>query len=125
MKYSLTDREYPNIVDLSDESTLALTAACSAIITDYSSVIYDACLLNVPCVFYCPDYKNYERGFYLDFPDGLPGEMITDSALLLSAIRNSVASPNKEKVDRFKAEQLAACDGHSAERAAKLIKEWL
>ncbi len=125
MKYRLTDKDYPNIIDLSDESTLELTSICSAIITDYSSVIYDACLLDVPCVFYCPDYKNYERGFYLAFPDDLPGEMVTESDKLLEAIRNIVASPDREKAKRFKLQQLSACDGHSAERVAKIIKDWL
>ena len=125
MKYTLTDKEYPNIIDLSDESTLELTAASKAIITDYSSVIYDACLLDVPCVFYCPDYKNYERGFYLDFPDGLPGEMITDCSALLETIRKTADSPNTEKLNKFKVQQLSACDGHSAERIAKLIKTYI
>ena len=125
MKYSLINKEYRNIIDLSSESTLMLTAASSAIITDYSSVIYDACLMDVPCVFYCPDIEKYERGFYLDFPDGLPGEMTTQAASLLETIRKSVTSPDKEKTAKFKADQLSACDGHSAERIAKLIKEWL
>jgi len=125
MKYSLTDKEYTNIIDLSSESTLELTAASKAIITDYSSVIYDACLMDVPCVFYCPDIEKYERGFYLDFPDGLPGEMTTKAENLLKIIRESVTSPDKEKTAKFKTNQLSACDGHSAERIAKLIKEWL
>ncbi len=125
MKYSLIDKEYSNIIDLSSESTLMLTAASHAVITDYSSVIYDACLMDVPCVFYCPDIKKYERGFYLDFPDGLPGEMTTKAESLLDVIRSAVSSPDKEKTAKFKAGQLSACDGHSAERIAKLIKEWL
>ena len=125
MKYSLLNKEYKNIIDLSSESTLELTAASSAIITDYSSVIYDACLMDVPCVFYCPDIGKYERGFYLDFPDGLPGEMTTKSETLLDVIRNTVVSPDKEKTAKFKADQLSACDGHSAERIANIIKEWL
>lgn len=125
MKYQFTQKEYPNILDLSNDSTLELTAISKVIITDYSSVIYDACLLGVSCVFYCPDYKNYERGFYLNFPDDLPGEMITDAADLLTASRNAAASPDTEKVEKFKKEQLSACDGHSTERIANQIKEWL
>lgn len=125
MKYTLTDKDYSRIIDLSDESTLELTAASSAIITDYSSVIYDACLLDVPGVFYCPDCEKYERGFYLDFPDGLPGEMLTDSALLLDAVRKTAASPDREKLKKFKAEQLSACDGKSSQRIAELIKAYL
>lgn len=125
MKYTLTEKNYPNIIDLSNESTLELTSVCSAIITDYSSVIYDACLLDVPCVFYCPDYKSYERGFYLRFPDDLPGEMTTDAEKLLEVIRNTVASPDREKAEKFKAQQLSACDGNSAQKVAELVKSWL
>ena len=125
MKYSLTSKTHTNIIDLSDESTLELTAISKAIITDYSSVIFDACLLDVPSVFYCPDYKEYERGFYLKFPDDLPGEMVTDSAALLDTIRKTATSPDKEKAEKFKAQQLSACDGHSAEKVAKIIKELL
>lgn len=89
MNYSLINKEYNNIIDLSQDSTLALTAASDVLITDYSSVIYDACLLGVPTVFYCSDYKEYDRGFYLKFPDDLPGEMVTDANGLLGAIRRT------------------------------------
>lgn len=125
MKYNLIQKDYGNIIDLSSESTLELTAASEAIITDYSSVIYDACLMDIPCVFYCPDYKKYERGFYLDFPRGLPGEMVTDPAKLLTAIRKAAAEPDKAKTEKFKADQLSACDGRSAERVAELVKNYL
>lgn len=125
MKYRLIGKEYPNIIDLSDESTLELTAVSSAIITDYSSVIFDACLLDVPCVFYCPDYKNYERGFYLNFPEDLPGELTTEADNILSTVRKAAASPDTEKAESFKAHQLSACDGHSTQRVAEIIKKWL
>ena len=125
MDYSLTDKEYPNIIDLSTESTLALTAACSVMITDYSSVIYDACLLDVPMVFYCPDIKEYERGFYLKFPDDLPGETVTKAENLLDALRRAKENPPVERIQKFRNGQMSACDGHSTERAVELIKSWL
>lgn len=125
MDYRFENGEYPNILDLSGESTLALTAASDVIITDYSSVIHDAVLLSVPAVFYCPDYKKYERGFYLDFPEGLPGEMVTDGSELLDCIRKTAENPPKEKIERFKNEQLSACDGNSTERVVELIKKWM
>lgn len=124
MDYKICDK-YDNIIDLTGESTLALTAACDVMITDYSSVIYDACLLDVPMVFYCPDYKEYERGFYLDFPDDLPGEMVTDGDMLLDAIRNAKENPPVSKIQKFRNEQMIACDGNSTERAVELIKSWL
>lgn len=124
MKYRFCE-DYLNIIDLSDESTLDLTAVSDVLITDYSSVIYDACLLDVPTVFYCPDYKEYERGFYLDFPDGLPGEMVSHSEKLLEAIRNTKENPPADRIEKFRSEQMEACDGHSTERAVELIKSWL
>ncbi len=125
MDYRFENGEYPNIVDLSNDSTLELTAASDVIITDYSSVIYDAVLLGVPAVFYCPDYKKYERGFYLDFPDGLPGEMVTNASELLDCIRKTAENPPAEKIAKFRDEQLAACDGNATERVVSLIKNWL
>lgn len=125
MDYKLADKEYPNIIDLSNDSTLALTAACSVLITDYSSVIYDACLLDVPMVFYCPDIKEYERGFYLKFPDDLPGETVTEAEKLLDALRSAKENPPVERIVKFRNGQMGACDGHSTERVVELIKSWL
>ena len=125
MNYKLCNNTFNNIYDLTDESTLELTAASDVVITDYSSVIYDACLLNVPNVFYCPDYKEYERGFYLKFPKDLPGEMITDGADLLSAVRRTKEKPPVDRIEKFRNRQLNACDGHSTERVVKIIEDWL
>ena len=125
MDYRFENGQYPNILDLSGDSTLALTSVSEVIITDYSSVIYDAVLLDVPAVFYCPDYKKYERGFYLEFPDGLPGEMITEGADLLGCIRRTAMNPPAEKILKFRKEQLSACDGKSTERVVSLIKKWM
>ena len=125
MDYRFENGEYANILDLSNDSTLELTAVSDAIITDYSSVIYDAVLLDVPTVFYCPDHKKYERGFYLDFPDGLPGEMVTKSEDLLDCIRKTAKNPPAEKIAVFRNEQLSACDGNATERVVELIKNWI
>lgn len=125
MDYPLIEKEYGNIVDLSDESTLELTAAADVMITDYSSVSHDAALLDVPMVFYCPDHAEYEREFYLKFPDDLPGEMVTLSAELLESIRRAKKDPPLDRIEKFRLGQVGACDGHSTERVAALIKSWL
>ena len=125
MKYDLINKEYNNIIDLSQDSTLALTAASEVLITDYSSVMYDATLLGVPTVFYCPDIEEYNRGFYLDFPDDLPGETVTQPEKLLETVRRAKENLPVQRIEKFKNEQMSACDGHAAERAAKLIKDWL
>lgn len=125
MNYRLCGENFANIIDLSDESTLELTAACDVLISDYSSVIYDACLLDVPMVFYCPDYKEYERGFYLKFPDDLPGETVTESKDLLAAVRQAKENPPVSRIEKFRKEQMSACDGSSTKRAVELILNWM
>ena len=125
MDYPLLKDTFNNIYDLSGESTLELTAASNVIITDYSSVIYDACLLDVPTVFYCPDVKEYERGFYLKFPEDLPGELVTEGEKLLEAVRRTKEKPPVDRIEKFRNRQLGACDGHATERVAEIIKDWM
>lgn len=125
MDYDMLGGKFEKIFDLSDESTLELAAACSVMITDYSSVSHDAVLLGKPSVFYCPDYKEYERDFYLKFPDDLPGELITDDGELLESIRRAEKDPPVDRMEKFRIGQVGACDGHSTERVAELIMSWM
>lgn len=125
MTEPLLDAKYPNLIDLTQEPTSNLLAACDVLITDYSSVFYDACLLDKPTVFYCPDLADYARGFYLRFPEDLPGPLVTDPAALLPALRETESDPPKARIAAFCRTQLAACDGHAADRAADLVREWM
>lgn len=113
------------VIDCTQESTLNLLTVCSVLITDYSSVIFDAALLHKPMVFLCPDIEQYERGFYLDYPSDLPGEAVKNPADLLPAIRRANENMPAERLEAFISEQLGACDGHSTERAVEIIKGWI
>lgn len=125
MNYDMLGGKYQRIFDLSNESTLELAAASDVMITDYSSVAHDAVLLGKPLVFYCPDYKEYERDFYLKFPDDLPGELISNDDELLDAIRRAEKDPPVDRMEKFRIGQVGACDGHSTERVAGLIMSWM
>lgn len=123
--YKLTDRDYGNIKDLTDVPTLNLVSASSVFITDYSSSVHDAVLLNKPVVFYCPDYESYERNLYIDFPGDLPGELAVSDSDLLEKIRRAPSMTESDKYLAFKRDQLGACDGRSLERLKKLIGDWM
>lgn len=43
-----------------------LLASVDVLITDYSSSMFDFSLTKRACFLYAPDYKEYDRGFYLD-----------------------------------------------------------
>lgn len=121
----LSGKTVSKIIDLSAEATSALLCSSDILITDYSSIIYDASLLDLPTIFYCPDNETYERDFYLDYPDDLPGEIVTDGEKLLDMCRKTLSSPDTEKIKAFRNDQMGACDGNSSERIADVIRGWL
>jgi CDP-glycerol glycerophosphotransferase len=63
---------YPDIADL--------YLAADALVTDYSSVMFDFALTDKPQVLLVPDleqYRDVERGFYFEIEDGPPGPMVS------------------------------------------------
>ncbi|MGI6265107.1 MAG: CDP-glycerol glycerophosphotransferase family protein, partial [Acutalibacteraceae bacterium] len=126
MKYDLLGGDkFSNIVNMPGENTSRLMIVCDVMITDYSSVIFEAALLNKPTVFYCPDFTSYERDFYLRFPEDLYGELTTDQAGLLAAVRAALDTPRADRLEEFKQTYMGACDGHSTQRVVELIRQKL
>ncbi|MBQ8503265.1 MAG: CDP-glycerol glycerophosphotransferase family protein [Clostridia bacterium] len=116
---------YSRVKDYTSDPTPELLAVADVVITDYSSIIFDASLMNKSMVFYCPDYGNYERDFYLDYDKDLPGEIVCDSESLLSALRRADEVSSREVIAKFREKEMGACDGHSTERVVNLIEEYL
>ncbi len=115
---------FSRVRDLTAEPTSKLLTVADVVVTDYSSIIFDASLLGLPMVFYCPDYDSYERSFYLDYESELPGAVVKKQDGLLSAIRSSLENDNnKEAVEKFCKKEMGACDGHSTERVIEIIKK--
>ena len=75
-------------------STQDLLCVADLFITDYSSVLYEAAVLGVPCYFLTPDLDEYlaSRDFYLDFRHDLPGPIVRDIPALAQAIAHSPAT---------------------------------
>lgn len=118
-------KAFRHIVDATDEPTSLLLTAASLVVTDYSSVIFDAILCGVPLVFYCPDFDTYERDFYLSYPRDLPGPTVPHAKELPDIMREVCLHPPLEELAAFRSAQLGACDGHASERAAQLIRSYL
>lgn len=69
------------------------------LITDYSSAMFDYCLLKRPVFFYCYDlerYKDVLRGFYFDFEHSAPGPISKTTRELIEDI---ITEFGKEKID--------------------------
>ncbi|MGN0468208.1 MAG: CDP-glycerol glycerophosphotransferase family protein [Acutalibacteraceae bacterium] len=120
------DAFYSRVKDYTFEPTPVLLSVADVVITDYSSIIFDASLLDMPMVFYCPDYDNYERDFYLDYEHDLPGEIVYNYDELLSKIRSAHDDKDQsKKMEIFKEKEVGACDGKSTERVVNLIMGYL
>ncbi|WP_283135618.1 CDP-glycerol glycerophosphotransferase family protein [Rhizohabitans arisaemae] len=80
---------YPDIGDL--------LLVADALVTDYSSVMFDFASTDRPMVFFTYDFERYrtgKRGFYFDFEAEAPGPLTSTSDELLAALRNCLDSPD-------------------------------
>ncbi len=116
---------YSRVKDYTFESTSELLAVADVIISDYSSVVFDASLMDKPTVFYCPDLEEYKDDTYLDYDRDLPGEKITAAEDILPAVRRADEASSAEVRAVFNEKQMGACDGKSTERILSMIKNYL
>lgn len=115
-----------NILDLSEHSELNdLLFVTDLLVTDYSSVIFEAALLDIPMLFYVYDLEDYiaTRGFYCEFDYFVPGKMVRSFGQLAEAVR--MQDFEIEKIGEFKTKFFDDLDGKSAERTVDLIYEVL
>lgn len=117
-------KEYEDrVYDLSMELDInQLLIVSDLLITDYSSVIFEYCILRKPMLFYAYDYENFketQRGFYLDYESFVPGEVVYTQDQLIKALQK----PNHDmsRVDAFVKEQYRYTDGKAAKRIVDLI----
>lgn len=79
---------YKNIKPFPDtENTYDFLAKCDALVTDYSSVLFDFAVTGRPIFLYTPDQDKYhdERGFYIE-PNELPFPIITEQSSLANEL---------------------------------------
>lgn len=120
----LGGKTFQNIANIK-ENTNTLMLVADIMITDYSSVIFECCILNKPIIFYCPDYDEYERDFYFQFPEDTYGDFTVNQEELCEAIIRNLRNPNLDKLTEFKEKYMGACDGHSTEHVVDTIKMFL
>lgn len=113
---------YNHISELpTNEPSARFLYDCDVVITDYSSIMFDAYLLKKPVVLFekCAGYLQ-TRGMYLDYPYGYSSRYCTDEESLIRTIRKADALGKTEKdVIELVA---GACDGHSSKRVCDLIR---
>lgn len=122
-----TDRVRPFGSDLLADVTPALPGL-DALVTDYSSLAFDAALVPVPVVFLAPDVEAYarRRGFYGSYADVAgprPAHRWTDAATLLEGVLgdDDESSRLRARGRELSARVHAFRDGRNAERVYRAV----
>lgn len=104
---------YPEVTEL--------FMAADAMITDYSSVMFDYSITRRPMIFFVPDmddYRDSTRGVYFDLSEVAPGPVLSTQEEVATAIRELDEHPARyaERYDAWLARFNHHDDGHAAER---------
>lgn len=121
------DVHAPNVLDVTgypDVSELFLVA--DALITDYSSVMFDYTVTGKPVFFFTPDLDHYReklRGFYFDLVPVAPGPVVTTVEELAALVqdRESVQQQFTEKYQAWRERFNPRDDGHAADRVVRRL----
>ncbi|MFD7062965.1 CDP-glycerol glycerophosphotransferase family protein [Streptomyces sp. NPDC059906] len=119
-------RRTGRIVDVSGYARVEdLYLAADALITDYSSAMFDYAVLDRPIISYAPDWDVYSavRGTYFDLLQEPPGEVATTQAELLALLASGTYD-NPEATKRRDGFRRRFCefdDGHAAERVVRRV----
>lgn len=117
------------VVSVSDYPDLnELLCLADALITDYSSIVFEYALLDRPMYFVADDldeFSDHGRGFYEPYEDFVPGAVLDDMKVLAEQIRQDLTGSEdpqwQEKRHQFVAKYYEKLDGRATERVYQLI----
>ncbi len=121
-KTKIPDEFKENVLDLSEKSEINdLLFITDLLITDYSSVIFESSILDIPMLFYSFDLEKYvnDRDFYYDYRAFVPGKIVSNLEELSNSINNN--DFDSYKVSNFKNRFFDKFDGKSSQRVVDLI----
>ena len=121
----LVNEEYKHIAHVySMLPTTPFLMGSDVLVTDYSSILFDAHIAGKPVVLFEKDVKyRMFRKMYMPYPDGYAGRYATNEEELVEAMRTATFQTEKDL--ECKEKNCSACDGHSTERVIKLMEDIL
>lgn len=107
-----------NVVSMSSYSDInTLLLVSDYLITDYSSIIFEYCLMEKPMIFYAYDLEYFSdkgRGFYRPYEEYVPGPIACSTEALCELLKKDQF--DIAKIRNFKQINYKYLDGKSAER---------
>lgn len=124
-KRLMTNKKRAHITEIDSmiPSTEYLLRA-NVLVTDYSSIMFDAFVMRTPVVLFAKDRMKYlrERGLYHSYPEWYSDYLCETEDDLVRTIRQAEWTPHMEELREYHA---GACDGRSTERCIDLIRSML
>lgn len=114
-----------NMIDVSQADDMnELAAASDALITDYSSSVFDVINMYMPVFIYADDLEEYikERGELMWDMYSLPFSVARNNNELIENVENFDTKQYKEKIDEFLIENEVLEDGYASGRVVDLIE---
>jgi CDP-glycerol glycerophosphotransferase len=108
---------YPDVTDL--------FLAADALVTDYSSVMFDFSVSGKPMYFFTPDLEHYRerlRGFYFDLLADAPGPVTSDAAELARLVTSTDPLEYGERYSAWQERFNPLDDGHAAQRIVQRLE---
>ena len=120
------DRAGARVIDVTGyPETARLLLAADALVTDYSSVMFDFSVTGKPMYFLVPDLDHYRgqlRGFYFDLAERAPGPLVRTQDELVAALDDPGHEARyAERYAAWRRQFNARDDGHAAARVVDRI----
>ncbi|PPK98426.1 CDP-glycerol glycerophosphotransferase [Kineococcus xinjiangensis] len=119
--------DVPGVLDVSFHPDIAdLYLAADAMVTDYSSTMFDFAVTGRPILYFPYDLEHYRsklRGFYFDYEAIAPGPVLRSSEEVVDAVADldAVAARHRDRYARFRETFCHLEDGHATERVLDLF----
>lgn len=119
------DTTGPRVIDVTGYPDVAdLLAIADALVTDYSSLMFDFSVTGRPMYFLVPDLEHYRgtlRGFYFDLADHAPGPVVRTQTELEAALATPSDAGSADRYAAWRRRFNARDDGRAAERVVARI----
>jgi CDP-glycerol glycerophosphotransferase len=119
--------DHPQVLDVSAHPDIKdLYLAADAMVTDYSSTMFDYAVTGRPMIFFAYDLANYRdelRGFYFDFEAEAPGPIVDSTDGVIDALNrlDTHTAAYAQRYAEFAARFCPLEDGHASDRVIEAV----
>ena len=119
-RYAAVARDVSSHDDITE-----LLLVADALLTDYSSVMFDYAITGRPMGFYTSDYELYRqlRGAYFDLPEQAPGPMLTNTDEIVDWLSDLEETHGRYQ-ERYRAFRAKYCEFEDGTASERILREF-